>query len=418
MKRITVIIMAGCVLPLNSQANDFIEQSTASLTSRNYYLDRNFTNNNTLSGAQDWAQGFIFNFKSGYTEGKIGVGLDIQSLTSIKLHADPDYLGSGLLPTNSTTRERSNTASEIGITAKLKYQDTELKAGTVHPWNPVIFGSVSRLLPQTFQGISFDSKDFDNLELTAGYIEHVNHRDSTNHEDLSNIAFNGRFKAASSDHFNYIGGKYQFSPSTQTGLYYAIAKDIYEQSAFTFKKTSALQDHLNLITDIRLWNSQENGQALAGKIDNTLLTANLGFNYHQHTLTLSTMQNFGSTAHPYLSGGEVLIFIDGWSTDFLNPKEKVYAIRYDYDFKSYIPGLKFMTRYTRGDHINLPHLGGTNLHEDSLDFDLHYVIPTGKFKGLGLRGRYGIYDNNFSQNATFKPAHETRINIDYTWKFK
>nr|WP_319005297.1 OprD family outer membrane porin [Acinetobacter baumannii] len=32
-------------------------------------------------------------------------------------------------------------------------------------------------------------------------------------------------------------------------------------------------------------------------------------------------------------------------------------------FKDYVPGLRFMTRYTTGHNIYAPNLGGTNLKE-------------------------------------------------------
>lgn len=418
MEKVKFSALVLSIISSHSFANSFIDDSEIKLTTRNYYLDRSFTeHNDVIPGAKDWAQGFIFNFNSGYTPGKVGFGLDIQTLSSVKLQGDEKYLPSGLLPTSPQTREREKTASEIGATLKAKYKQTEIKAGTLQPWTPVIFSSPSRLLPQTFLGGMIQSKDIKNLELVGGYISQVNHRDSTNYEDLSNSAFNQRFKVATTDQFAFAGGKYNISPNTQFGLYYAMADDIYNQAAFTFKNDTKFDNNLKLISDIRVWNSQENGSAKAGKIDNTLATANFGLDYNNHRVTFSTMQNYGDTAHPYLSGGEVLIFIDGWSTDFLNAKEKVYGVRYDYDFKDYVPGLKFMTRYTKGRDIRLNYSADKH-QEDSLDFDLGYTVQSGTFKGLGLRARYAIYDNDFGAKASFKPADETRINIDYTWKFK
>ena len=418
MERVKFSALMLSLISANTFANSFIDDSQVKLTTRNYFLDREFTEyNDVIPGAKDWAQGFIFNFNSGYTPGTVGFGLDIQTLTSIKLQGDAKYLPSGLLPTDPQTREREKTASEIGATLKAKYKQTELKAGTLQPWTPVIFSSPSRLLPQTFLGGMIQSKDIKDLELLGGYVSQVNHRDSTNYEDLSNIGYNQRFKVAKTDQFAFAGGKYNVSPNTQVGLYYAMADDIYNQAAFTFKNNAKLNDELKLISDIRLWNSQENGAAKAGKVDNTLATANFGLDYHNHRFTVSTMQNYGDTAHPYLSGGEVLIFIDGWSTDFLNAKEQVYGVRYDYDFKDYVPGLKFMTRYTKGNNIKLAFSDGKH-KEDSWDFDLGYTVQTGTFKGLGLRARYAIYDNDFGPKASFKPADETRINVDYTWTFK
>ncbi|OTG86135.1 porin [Acinetobacter sp. ANC 4558] len=415
-------IIKGVLLPLcliNSTvfASDFFKDANGSLTARNYYLDREFTDFKAIPGAKDWAQGFILNLNSGYTEGPVGFGLDIIAMSSIKLHGSDKYLSTGLLPTDPITRQRTKTASEIGATGKIKYQKSELKFGTVQPWNPIVFSSPTRLLPQTYRGVLFDSKDIEKFDFIAGYIDQVNHRDSTNYEDMAIVGANGRFKVSKTDSLSYIGTKYSYSPATQVGLYHGIIRDIYHQSAFTFKNNYKVAEDTKLLTDLRFWHSKDDGKSTSGRIDNTLLTGNLGVGYKNHTLTFSTMQNIGDTAHPYLTGGEVLLFIDGWSVDFLNPKEKVYGLRYDYDFKDYLPGLRFMTRYTKGIDINLPHLGGNNLKEDSLDFDIQYILQTGQLKGLSLRARHMISDNNFHQSASFKPAKETRINIDYTWKF-
>ncbi|HFP7023019.1 TPA: OprD family outer membrane porin [Acinetobacter baumannii] len=417
MKLINGIMVPLYLISCPVVANSFIDDGTGSLTTRNYYFDREFTDYKPIDGAKDWAQGFILNLNSGYSEGEVGFGLDIQAMAAIKLEGNEKYLGTGLLPTDATTRSRSNTSGEIGVTGKVKYKKTELKVGTIQPWNPIVFSSPTRLLPQTFRGIMIESKDVEKFEFIGGYIDQVNQRDSTNYEDMSIAGPNGRFIPAKTDSLSYIGSKYSISPTTNFGLYHGIIKDIYSQSAFTFKNKYKVLDNTQIISDLRFWHSQEEGKALAGEIDNTLLTANIGANYKNHTLTLSTMQNYGDTAHPYLTGGEVLLFIDGWSIDFLNPKEKAYGIRYDYDFKDIVPGLRFMTRYTKGIDINLPTLGGDNLKEDSLDFDLQYILQKGPLKGLSLRARHMISDNNFSPMATFKPAKETRINIDYTWKF-
>lgn len=64
----------------------------------------------------------------------------------------------------------------------------------------------------------------------------------------------------------------------------------------------------------------------------------------------------------------------------LNPKEKAYSFRYEYDFKDYVPGLRFMTRYTMGRNIYAPNLGGTDLKERETDFDIGYTVQTGWLK--------------------------------------
>ncbi len=46
------------------------------------------------------------------------------------------------------------------------------------------------------------------------------------------------------------------------------------------------------------------------------------------------MQSFGSTGLPFLSGTESPVVLDFMSSDYSNKDEKVYSIRYEYDFKN------------------------------------------------------------------------------------
>lgn len=69
-------------------AAGFIEDSKASLGLRNFYYDLNTKNTANNNGeAQEWGQGFIFNYSSGFTEGTVGFGLDAIGLLGVKLDA-------------------------------------------------------------------------------------------------------------------------------------------------------------------------------------------------------------------------------------------------------------------------------------------------------------------------------------------
>ncbi|SFQ54444.1 outer membrane porin, OprD family, partial [Geopseudomonas sagittaria] len=65
----------------------FVGGSTATLTARNYYFSRDFRDvpKAAQSKQEEWAQGFILNFKSGYTPGPVGFGVDAIGLLGIKL---------------------------------------------------------------------------------------------------------------------------------------------------------------------------------------------------------------------------------------------------------------------------------------------------------------------------------------------
>ncbi|WP_421020987.1 OprD family outer membrane porin, partial [Klebsiella pneumoniae] len=77
------------------------------------------------------------------------------------------------------------------------------------------------------------------------------------------------------------------------------------------------------------------------------------------------------------------VVLDFMSSDYSNKNEKVVSLRYDYDFKNVrlgetsLNGLRFMTRYAKGDDIDLLTYGDRRFEEESLEFELGYRIPEG-----------------------------------------
>jgi hypothetical protein len=79
--------------PLWAADGGFFEDAKASLSARNYYFSRDFSDivgANQQSKAEEWAQGFILDFKSGYTPGTVGFGVDALGLLGIRLDSSPD----------------------------------------------------------------------------------------------------------------------------------------------------------------------------------------------------------------------------------------------------------------------------------------------------------------------------------------
>lgn len=409
-------------LLLSSQcafAQDFIEDTQTSLSTRNYYYDRNFTEQSNVSALKEWAQGFILNVESGYTPGLIGLGLDVQAMAGFKLYADDLQTGAQLLPVNKSTREAADAYGEIGITAKAKYSETELKVGTLMPFTPVLFASKARLLPQVYRGAELKSKDLNQSLITAGWLNKVNHRDSTDYEDIRITGANGKFIGAATDHVFYAGIEHNLDKKNLVGAYTAKVEDLYQQTVIMAKTEHDLNEHLAVLSDLKFYRSDEDGKERAGAVDNTLIATNFSLKHDIHKFSFGILNSYGDTAFPYLTGGEVLFFLDGVSTDFLNPKERVKSFRYDVDLKDFVEGLKFAARYSKGNNIELPAYGGNNLKEDEWAFDLQYSVP--KYMkyigGVNARARYAIYDNNFAPTSAFKPAQELRMALDYTWKF-
>ncbi len=71
-----ISLLVTLIVSSQSYASGFIDESSATLTARNYYLDRNYLGETPYPAAREWAQGFIFKSQSGFTEGPIGFGVD------------------------------------------------------------------------------------------------------------------------------------------------------------------------------------------------------------------------------------------------------------------------------------------------------------------------------------------------------
>jgi hypothetical protein len=405
-------------LPTLSYA-DFVEDSALSLTARNFYLDRNFTDPEVAQpAAKQWVQGFIFNAKSGYTEGTVGFGADLYAGAGFNLWGKKEYLPAvGLTPAEDDG-EPVDSFAEVGVTGKAKISDTEVKVGTLFPVNPVLVGSPARLLPQTYRGVALESKDIDNIKVEAGYVNRVNHRDSTDWEKIRLSGANMKYKSVETDGLYYVGGYYYLRPETTFALYHANLDDVYDQYTFWARNTHHFNERYNLFTDFRYFNTFESGAELAGNVDSHHANFVVALGVDNHKFTTGYIHNSGETGFPYLSGGEANTYIDAWATDFLNPNEKAWSVRYDYDFKDQIPGLKLMTRYTKGTDIELENLKpGEELEERKFGIELSYQFQNTPVKGLFVRLRHEDYKNDFGPKATFRSAKEQRVNIDYTWKF-
>lgn len=410
------LLLAPWTLAGNALADGFIEDSTAKLTTRSYYMDRDYKDDGAKSAAREWAQGFILRMESGYTPGDIGFGLDLTGLLGVKLDSSPDRSGTELLPVSASTGRAADEYSRLAPTAKIRAGKTVLKAGDVSPFLPSIVASPVRLLPQTFRGAYLQSSDFDNLTLHAGYLDRINRRDSTNYQAMTVASPNRRFNpAAETSHALFAGGDYQINENLKLRLYHTEVTDLYHQQYLGLLHKLPVGPGV-LSTDLRAFESNEDGSAKAGVVDNRNLAAQFAYALDGHRFTLGYMHLSGDSATPYISGTESMVISEmAMSSDFLNPNERTWQAIYDYDFAaSGIPGLTSRLRYLRGDNIEFAALGGSDLKERELQMELGYVIQSGVFKGVGLKARHSIYRNDFPAAASFRDENQTRLHIDYT----
>ena len=402
----SAVALAG-VAPLSQAA--FFEDSTATFETRNMYFNRDFRDGTSAqqSKRDEWAQGFILNFESGYTDGTVGFGLDALGMLGIKLDSSPDRTDTGLLPTHDDGKA-ADEYSKLGLTGKIKVSKTELKVGTLIPELPTLQPNDGRILPQTFEGGLLTSKEISHLTFTGGRLEKAKDRNDTNWEDLALNNKNGRFGGTfSADNLDLAGLDYQFTDRITGSYHFAQLDDIYRQHFLGMVATQPWGPG-TFGADLRLAVSDDQGQAKAGNIDNTTVNGMLSYALGGHKVSAAYQHLSGDSAFPYIDGADPYLVNFVQINDFAGADEHSWQMRYDYNFAALgIPGLTFMTRYISGDNVS--RADGSEGKEWERNTEFKYVVQSGPLKNVAVRLRNATFRSNFARDAD-----DVRLLVSYS----
>lgn len=237
------LTISACLLPTlpvlaHAEEGGFLEDAKGSLLLRNFYMNRNYVGDTRQGKAEEWTQSFILDARSGYTQGTVGLGLDVLGLYSLKLDGGKGTAGTQLLPTHDDGRPADD-FGRLAVAGKAKVSKTELKAGEWMVVLPILRSDDGRSLPQTFQGAQVTSKEIDGLTLYGGQFRQNSPRNDASMEDMSLFTR----PAFTSDRFNFAGGEYRFNHDrTLVGLWNAQLKDIYQQQYLQLQHSQPLGD--------------------------------------------------------------------------------------------------------------------------------------------------------------------------------
>ena len=404
MKNTIGLLSLTLCAPVMAQDQGFFEDSSTDLLLRNYYFNRDFRDPGaTKSKVDEWAQGFILKFSSGFTPGVVGFGVDGIAMLGVKLDSSREASGSELLPVRSNGRAADN-FSRAGVAAKMRFSATEIKVGELMPDVPVLRYDDGRLLPQTFRGAMLVAKEIEGLAVQAGQYRKVSLRNSSDMQELSTWAAPG----VTSDRFNYAGADYRFNEQrTQVGVWHSQLKDIYQQSYFNLLHKQPVGDWV-LGANLGYFIDKDDGSARIGNVSSRTAYGLLSAATGGHTLYLGLQKVSGDTnwMSVYGSSGRTL-GNDMFNGNFSNADERSWQARYDYNFAAMgVPGLLAMVRYGHGDNATTKQ--GTNGKEWERDTEIGYTVQSGSFKNLSLRV------NNSTNRRTFNSDFDqTRVIISY-----
>lgn len=78
------------------EEHGFLADTSLNVLERNFFLDNDYrTGHAGQSYRQEWAQGFIANLQSGFTQGTVGFGVDAHAFYGLKLDSGKGRAGTG-----------------------------------------------------------------------------------------------------------------------------------------------------------------------------------------------------------------------------------------------------------------------------------------------------------------------------------
>ncbi|MET0612479.1 MAG: OprD family porin [Pseudomonas caspiana] len=402
---IALAVAAGSVQPVfadsQADATGFLEGAKLNVKARNMYMNRD----NRVEGAaqsygEEWAQGFIGSFESGFTQGTVGFGLDAIGLYGLKLDTGRGRDGYGVNLLEQDSDGAKDGYGYAGAAVKMRVSKTVLKFGDQYVNNPVFATSDSRLLPETAQGLLVTSNEIDNLTLQGGHFTALRNRNQSDHD------------SAGLDVINFGGGLYKFNKNLSASAYYSNVEDVWRKyyGSLTYALALSPQDVVKF--DLNGYDTKSIGEEKNGVYDSTIWSLTASYTLGAHTFLVGRQVVNGTNNYDYGIDGNSTIFVGNsvQYSDFNHENEKSWQARYDLNMATYgVPGLSFMTRYVMGSDAT----SGTrdNINAWERDIEAKYVVQSGPAKDLSFRVRNATYRSGASDYNT--KVDDTRLIIEY-----
>ena len=387
-----------------SESKGFVDDASLDLLLRNTYWNRDHR-----AGWEDrktWAQGFILNFESGFTQGPVGFGVDAYGLLGLRLDGGQnDMFPGGPEGDNAPflPGDWEDDLSEAGAAVKMRLSNTTLKYGNQFVNLPVMASDDSRLLPQAFTGTFLTSTEIEGLELNAGRFTADSPMGSPARDDnaLKSI--------------NVFGGTYAFTDNLSASLYFSDVEDTYDKKYANVNYVMPLADDQSLTFDFNYYKTDDiEDRVVENADDNTIWSLSAKYAVGAHAFILAHQRVSGDTGYQYDygDGGGAIWVANSFLSDFNFKDERSWQASYELDFSGYgVPGLAWKTAYLRGDNIDAAHYGGEGEATEREIFNqVSYTFQNGAAKDLTLRARNSILRTN---NPAWNDINEWRLYAIY-----
>ena len=428
------------ILAQQAGAAGFIEDSKASVSSRTMYFNND--NRDGKADQRETAQGFRFDYLSGFTQGTVGFGVDVQALVGIHLDG-----GKGHHPDNNSFVPSDSDGSAVHEWSRLagnvkgRFSKTEARVGgALAPNLPILVANDSRLLPQTFEGGTITSKEIDNVTFNAGQLEHAVGRASSNRTGLAVAG-----GTQDSNKFRFGGADWKVTKDLTLQYYYANLEDYYKQNFLGLVHVFPIAPNQSFKTDVRYFDSSSDGKngdagyqfnnnggfaKTPGEVDNKTWSAMFTYTLGGNAFLVGHQRVNDDGGFVWLNQGNVVdgngnlegaggasfyLFTDSMINSFARAGENTTFGQYSYDFAGLgVPGLKTSISYLHGDNIKARNGVGSDQSEWERDMRVDYTIQQGALKGFGTSLRHGTYRGS---DTGIDSQDQTRLIFNYTYSF-
>ena len=421
MSLIALGILSASTAMANDQAESkgFVEDSHLNIAARNAYISRDYKDHN--QDKAEWGQGFIGKFESGFTQGTVGVGVDVLGQYAIRLDGGKGRSGAGGIDffKQGDSGSAANDLAKGGAAVKARISNTVLKYGQQLPNVPVLAYDSGRLLAETYEGTSIVSKEIQGLQLDAGHFTKQGRKSAEGSDS-------GHLKS-----INYLGGSYKFTESLSAALYASDMEDVLKKQYVNVNYVLALPEKQSLTFDFNGYKTKldkDFAQLTQGDQDardNKIWSLAATWAVGPHSFTVAHQRSTGDTGYLYSGyrqnnrnsgigdGGNTILLANPYWSDFNGKDERSWQAGYGLDFSAFgVPGLSYNIAYVRGTNIDDGSNRGNGTEREIFN-QIKYVVQSGPAKDLSLRARASwlrVSDNASNYN---NEGNETRIFVDY-----
>jgi len=428
---IALAVAAGtsqfAVASSQDDSKGFFGDESLKLKTRMEYMNRDYKNgvSNPSSGTsgyrQDTGVSQLLTYESGFTQGTVGFGLDAMAMGSVKLDGGSGRRGNGLFA-NDSDGNPEKSQGKLGGAVKFRLSDTVLKYGQQFVASPVFATDDSRLLPEVATGTLITSKEIKGLELNAGRFTSLSKQTGMGRDSIGGLPDENGNGGKGLTNINIFGASYAFTDNFTGAVAASDADDYFKKYYINLNYTLPIAENQSLNFDLNGYKTKGEsrgdlvdaiGDGTLG-VDNNLWSLAAAYSLGAHKFTVAYQQSSGDNAYYYGVDGNSTIFVSNsiQISDFVGREEKSWQARYDLNMATYgVPGLSFMTRYVKGDNINVANAGEGKEYEWNLESK--YVVQEGPAKDLSFRVRYANYRSNQAYSGYSPDLYDTRLIVEY-----